>query len=295
MYHCKDCFYKRPLCKDCIKHEHVNHPFHRIRKWEGTHFSACSLEALEMELYLGHGGTRCPNLSARGGYKARRFTLVHTNGIHQMAVHFCQCLNHLDEPYQLLRAQLFPPTLERPKTVFTFEFLDDFHVHSLTSKKSMYDYLDAVQRKTDAVFPDDVADRYKEAHRADRVWRYLALVRRSGQAHGIDDHLTHRRPNSLAVRCPACPEPGFNLDQTVLDLAKPSDMHKYTYFICMDGNYRLQQSFKTSQNSDPNDVALNNGNAYFVNDAIYKKYLKLVGLDDSVEFFNTPGSEPLYN
>ena len=46
----------------------------------------------------------------------------------------------------------------------------------------------------------------------ERVWRHLATLRRSGQTHGIDRLLSHRRPNSLAVRCPACPEPGFNVE-----------------------------------------------------------------------------------
>lgn len=44
-----------------------------------------------------------------------------------------------------------------------------------------------------------------------RIWRYLAERRRSGQEHGIDSEVPHRRPNSLAVRCPACPEIGFNV------------------------------------------------------------------------------------
>lgn len=45
-----------------------------------------------------------------------------------------------------------------------------------------------------------------------RVWRHLAEKRRSGQEHGIDREVPHRRPNSLAIRCPACPEINFNVD-----------------------------------------------------------------------------------
>lgn len=56
-----------------------------------------------------------------------------------------------------------------------------------------------------------------------RLWRHLAERRRSGQEHGIDSQVPHRRPNSLAVRCPACPEVGFNVDPTELKDAKETD------------------------------------------------------------------------
>jgi hypothetical protein len=62
-----------------------------------------------------------------------------------------------------------------------------------------------------------IQNRYREFLMASRVWRALALQRRTGQAHGIDPHVPHRRANSLALRCPACPEVGFNmtLDQMI--------------------------------------------------------------------------------
>ncbi|KAJ7629937.1 hypothetical protein B0H17DRAFT_962520, partial [Mycena rosella] len=60
-------------------------------------------------------------------------------------------------------------------------------------------------------------DRYRELLRVYRVWRYLALRRRMGQAQNIDAIITNPRPGSLAVRCPACPEVGFNIDKATLD------------------------------------------------------------------------------
>jgi hypothetical protein len=50
-----------------------------------------------------------------------------------------------------------------------------------------------------------------------RVWIHLALVRRRGQTHGIDKVLLGRQADSLAVRCPACPEIGFNVDKSVIE------------------------------------------------------------------------------
>lgn len=88
------------------------------------------------------------------------FTLVDQNGIHDTKVYFCQC------PYShgtknrrlelLMQSRIFPSTAARASVGFTFEVMADFHVHTLTSKKSAYDYMDALQRKTNAAFPHDI-------------------------------------------------------------------------------------------------------------------------------------------
>ncbi len=50
--------------------------------------------------------------------------------------------------------------------------------------------------------------------------------------------------------------------------------HKYTLFISADGNFRLQRKHK---DDDPDDLALNEGRAYFVESADYKAYLMQTG------------------
>jgi hypothetical protein len=57
-----------------------------------------------------------------------------------------------------------------------------------------------------------------------QVWTHLASVRRRGQTHGIDKIISNRRPNSLAVPCPACPEIGFNVDRNVVENASEDEM-----------------------------------------------------------------------
>jgi hypothetical protein len=48
------------------------------------------------------------------------------------------------------------------------------------------------------------------------------MQKRSGQLHGIDRILHHRQPESVILRCPACPEADFNMDanwiRTPLDM-----------------------------------------------------------------------------
>ena len=66
-------------------------------------------------------------------------------------------------------------------------------------------------------------NRYGELLRVIRVWSHLAMVRRSGQAHGIDTIITTRRPLSLAIRCPACPEVGVNVDRETMEMASEDE------------------------------------------------------------------------
>ncbi|KIM59751.1 hypothetical protein SCLCIDRAFT_125607 [Scleroderma citrinum Foug A] len=49
--------------------------------------------------------------------------------------------------------------------------------------------------------------------------------------------------------------------------------HKYTLFLSADGNFRLQRKNKRG---DSDDVALNKGNAYFMETEEFKKYLQRV-------------------
>lgn len=55
--------------------------------------------------------------------------------------------------------------------------------------------------------------------------------------------------------------------------------HLYTKFLSSDGNFKLQRKRKVD---DPDDVALNGGNAYFVEDSKYKEYVSQVGQADDV-------------
>lgn len=75
---------------------------------------------------------------------------------------------------------------------------------------------------------------YKNFHRAGRLWRDLTSRRRSGQGQGIDEFLPHNRyQGSVAVICPACPEPGFNLPENWKDQLKdPEQRYAGHILIC---------------------------------------------------------------
>ncbi|KAJ7504835.1 hypothetical protein B0H11DRAFT_2343124 [Mycena galericulata] len=279
IYRCRDCFKARMCCSICIIHKHEDNPFHRIEKWEGRFFSPSSLEklgqvvqtCLDVEVATG----RCPHVTDKTvGHK---MTLGDHNGFHDVKFEFCSCspgrgLAILPVWRQLLAVRLFPASFASPATVFTWRTMKEFHIHCLASKKSAYDYIKALCKLTDNAFVHAVKDRYREFQFAYRIWRYLALERRTGQAHGIDQYVPHRRPGSLTLRCPACPEVGFNISVEEMNAALDTEK-QFTLYLSVDGNFKLQRKNKRD---DPDDVALNDGRGYFVETEAYKQYLSVV-------------------
>jgi hypothetical protein len=238
LFRCEECNNPPPLCQQCLLQSHRNLWFHHIQEWNGQFFGRTTLETFSAVITLGHHGHPCPNRSDKS--IGRHMIFMHSNGFHHFCIEFCHCNHAKTEHLQLVQASLFPATIAQPETAFTFDVLDYFHIQSLTSKKSAYDYHDAIQKKTSQSFPQDVPvrhryfitiknltlnsqDRYPEFNRVVRVWNHLALVRRMGQFHGIDYHLPHRRPNSLATRCAARPDIGFNVDKETVDKVEESE------------------------------------------------------------------------
>ena len=79
------------------------------------------------------------------------FTIVHSNGMHRMRVHVCQCSLgiNVDRYTQLFRARLWPATPDNPVMATTFEALDDFSRLSLLGRLTAYDYHKALAAATD--------------------------------------------------------------------------------------------------------------------------------------------------
>ncbi|KAJ7073391.1 hypothetical protein B0H15DRAFT_963765 [Mycena belliarum] len=310
LFRCPECGVTKMVCAACLVRMHPQQLLHHVEMWDGGGFQRKPLVDVGHILYLGHCGERCPHAPAqesrgqspkKGKGKARAvpvggdaqeekepheevpavegrvLVVVDTNGIHSIRIVFCHCQRARPHYLQLVAARLFPATITRPSTVFTFAVLHNFHVHNLVSKKTAGDYYRALQKLTNNAFPNKVPDRVREFLRVVRVWRHLALRRRSGQAQQIDVMFPTRRPGSLAVRCPACPEIGVNVDKSTVYAAGENEAHKYTKFLSSDGNFKLQRKRKVD---DPDDVALNAGNAYFPEDEDYREYCSHIKPDD---------------
>ncbi|KAF9793436.1 hypothetical protein BJ322DRAFT_1016943 [Thelephora terrestris] len=84
--------------------------------------------------------------------------------------------------------------------------------------------------------------RYNELALVLRIWVYLRQARRGGGSH-ISGGFEALAPGSLAVECPACPNPGKNL------VSPQVDSWLNTLYLSMDANFKLKQ--KDRGFSDP--------------------------------------------
>ena len=162
LYCCLECSYGLLKCGECILKSHSELPLHRlevrpffrshsrayhIQCWRDGFFERTSLDSLGYVHHLGHGGNACPADSPH-----RQLIIIDINGWHKLQVEFCKCgasnVSH-EEYRQLLRMRLYPASFNRPKTAFTFDFLETYHKITLQGKLNLYDFYHAIMQKTD--------------------------------------------------------------------------------------------------------------------------------------------------
>lgn len=153
---CMDCTYFEPSCNTCFIQRHLHNPLHWPRIWNGKFFEKKDISSLGYIFTFSqtHGAGRCPQADYQNPLS---FIIVDETGVHRTKAVFCGCLGHHEDKHRfnhLLRHRMFPATVARPGMAFTFSVLHDFHLQTLTSKKSPYDYVEALRRKTINSFPD---------------------------------------------------------------------------------------------------------------------------------------------
>ncbi|KAJ7710854.1 hypothetical protein B0H17DRAFT_914216 [Mycena rosella] len=291
---CHNCTQYPPSCKLCFVRSHRNSPFHWAEGFLGRHDIAAL--GVGYTLPLGHYGADCTGEKGRAA-TATAFTVTVITGIHATTVDFCRHPIVIDKVAQLLEARIFPCTFTDPKSGITFECLKNFQIYSLESKAAAYDYVGSLARLTDNAFTESVPDMYENFIRTSRMWGVLTMKKRLGQVHGIDNVLLHRPKGNLVLYCPSCQEPGFNSDKNMPPL--PDNLrHLNQQRQTLDGNFHCNKSTK---NTDPSDVSLYEGNAYFptnkyLNEQLAKapktepkstcNYLKAVNNQDKKKFKN---------
>ncbi|KIJ47597.1 hypothetical protein M422DRAFT_248592, partial [Sphaerobolus stellatus SS14] len=272
LFGCQECCQGPLLCAECMVECHRVLPFHQIEKWDDGFFKRISLFDLGHLLLLGHNGRVCPQSSTSD---IKKLIITHTNGIHKVKLVYCRCVDAGTHIEQLLRARFFPATLVEPRSAFTFSVLRHFHKMSNGAGSVAYGYIQTLQRLTNDVSQDEVPERYREFLNIIRFWTYLQTEKRSGQPLGIHQFLPKAHRHSIAMVCPACPQPGINMAPRWEE--EPVDKrHKHTLFLNVDGNFRLSRKDKKE---DPNVMSLATGNAYFVEDSAYAAFLKEAAKD----------------
>ncbi|KAJ7810017.1 hypothetical protein B0H14DRAFT_3090851 [Mycena olivaceomarginata] len=210
--------------------------------WDGARFKNVTLKKLGLHVQLGHAYSQ----SCQRPIPAHKhFMVVHSNGMHKVAVDFCGCVDEEivgSRRQQLLRRSWFPATAKGPKTCSTFHVLEMFHTMTLQGKVTTYDFYSGLEKLTDN--------------------SGLRKMKRGGCKNDGDRLVAETKPGELAVVCPACPQPRINLPA---DWESASGEEKFLYilYIAIDACFCLKRRLVSSELKDP---GLGSGWSYFTKD-----------------------------
>jgi hypothetical protein len=199
-----------------------------IQYWNGVFFERVTLKSIGFRVQLGHGVIDYCVRPVRAF--GDEFVVIDDHGIHEIGLDFCGCGTHQPHHIQLLRAKWFPATVVNPKTAATFHVLERFHLLTLESKASAFEFINSLARETNnsgtKVVPVSICltfektqsltclmsyqDRYPAFLRMMREWRHLKMLKRSGRGHDPAG-VAATKEGECAVVCPACPQPDRNL------------------------------------------------------------------------------------
>ncbi|KIN95435.1 hypothetical protein M404DRAFT_165956, partial [Pisolithus tinctorius Marx 270] len=160
---CMSCIGVHAWCGPCAVEAHQNLPFHKVQKWNGTHYQATSLMELGFLWHIGHGSLPCPHNEKGHPITGQRsswsqMTIVHTEGIFTHEICWCSCpgSDATDWHLHLLRERLFLASITKPRTAFTFGVLNHFLIDALECKTSAMSFYQKLKRFTNNAFPERV-------------------------------------------------------------------------------------------------------------------------------------------
>jgi hypothetical protein len=103
-----------------------------------------------------------PNCDALSNQYIR---VVHTNGIHHIALVACTCQGHENITTDLIYAGWVPTSFVRVRTIFTAAVLDHFRYCNLEMRSSAYQFFEMLRRVTNSLNPSKVVNLYHELRR----------------------------------------------------------------------------------------------------------------------------------
>lgn len=114
-----------------------------MQEWKVNHFRVTTLKQLGATYQLGHTPGK-PCLFPRNAHV--EFTVIHTNGIHNIAAKFCGCQGSSHTNIvQLLKACWFRSTSSDPHTCTTFSCPQLFHHLNCLAEIPAYDFYRGLQ------------------------------------------------------------------------------------------------------------------------------------------------------
>jgi len=159
------------------------------------------------DLNAEHGSSEMPTADAFNNSYVR---IVHTNGIHHLAMVSCRCRGADMLPRDLVACRLLPASFQTIRTLFSAQVLDTFRLCNLELKASAYQFYQLLRRLTMPMAPAQVVDLYNEFQRMSRLWRWMKKLKWAGFGHNGKIAMNVDR-GELANYCPACPQPSINL------------------------------------------------------------------------------------
>lgn len=159
-----------------------------------------------LKVQLNHGSLFCDNPIPCHA----QMLVLHTNGIHDIAIQYCGCTCTIPPHHQLLRQGLYPASQLSVKMCASFELLDLLHKLTLTTKSSTYDFYHMLKKMMDNTGLIPLRTCYQPLMHMSLQWRHLKMLKWGGQAHDPAGMST-TAPGELAVLCPSCPWLGVNL------------------------------------------------------------------------------------
>ncbi|KAF9541075.1 hypothetical protein CPC08DRAFT_650715, partial [Agrocybe pediades] len=269
-WRCKDCTTTQMLCRRCIRHSHKSNPLHRLELWNGTHFvdtpswkAGCYLlvshamdtdtcEHLEKAIHLPNTAPRpfddnhvddTPKTDMLLNSYVR---VVHSTGIHHIALVMCSCHGEDSVPVDLLASKLMPSSLKKIRTLFTADLLDNFRLCNLELKSSAYQFYNLLRWITKPLAPSEVINVYDEFRRMTRLWRWMKKLKWAGYRHNKKNPL-QAAPGKLANFCVACPQNGKNLPD---DWKQRSEQWMYRPMWVADGNFKANHVRSAKPDTD---------------------------------------------
>ncbi|KAI0055071.1 hypothetical protein BV25DRAFT_1816158 [Artomyces pyxidatus] len=270
---CVDCYGRDMVCEPCVVRRHQRTPLHRVERWTGSFFETVSLQELGLRVQLGHAaGHRCKFPEAGPG----DFTVIHINGVHDVALDFCGC-TRVERRVQLIRAAWWPATPLDPHSAATFAALNTFHRLNLQGKLNVYDYWNTIVIKTDNTGLKPPPDRLPAFTLMAREFSHVKMGKRAGRGH-VENGMDSVSPGELAIRCAACPRPGFNSPPS-LEHVPESQRWVYRPIFCMDANFRLKNRLRVN---GARDVSLRGASGYFVEPEGYAHHILNAATQDEI-------------
>ena len=211
-----------------------------------------------------HSIPNAPNCDALNNQYIR---VVHTNGIHHIALVICTCQGHENITTDLIFAGWVPTSFVRIRTIFTTAVLDHFRYCNLEMRSSAYEFFQLLRRITNSLSPSKVVNLYHELRRLSRLWRWVKKLRWAGYAQRVRQPITPK-PGELGIFCPACPQVGINIP-----VNWKADQNRWVYrrVVTADGNFKADH---IRQKAAADDVWLSDGLGMTTRNFDYNTFLE---------------------